>query len=70
MKYTVKYDFNKYGKSGYTPHCTRKEAIKLARVEVRNGSKGVTISFFRASDGQRGYLNPNGSHAITGNFWE
>jgi hypothetical protein len=31
--------------------------------------KQVFISWFRKSDGQRGYLNPDGNHDITGKAW-
>ena len=29
----------------------------------------VFVSFFRASDGQVGYLNPDGNHSPTGQSW-
>jgi len=29
----------------------------------------VFVSWFRASDGQTGYLNPGGNHGITGHDW-
>lgn len=29
----------------------------------------VFVEFFRRYDGQKGYLNPDGNHSITGKAW-
>lgn len=50
-----------------------KEAIETAREIVHNGGKylnyAVYVSFFRESDGQTGFLNPDGNHEPVGRDW-
>ena len=72
MKYTV----NIIDASGrticYTPDCTQRQAITVACGDAATYPQPqykVYISWYRKSDGQRGYLNPDGNHAITGSAW-
>ena len=44
-------------------------AVTLAKQRVAAGDRGVFIRFHRASDGQRGFLNPGGGHDLTGRDW-
>lgn len=49
---------------------TKSTAIEAAKkYAAKYPNKQVYISWFRKSDGQRGYLNPSGDHAITGKAW-
>ena len=48
-----------------------KVSAKTAITEARNAAakyrdEQVFLSWFRTSDGQRGYLNSDGSHDVTG----
>ena len=47
---------------------TERKAMTQA-AELAKGRKGITVEWNRASDGQHGYLNQDGSHAIRGQFW-
>jgi hypothetical protein len=49
---------------------TKKHAIALAKAAAdKYPNERVFVSWGRASDGQQGYLNPDGNHAITGEAW-
>lgn len=48
---------------------TKKEAIEKAKEESQNGDYQVFVSWFRASDGQKGYLNRDLDNSITGSAW-
>lgn len=59
---------------GYTVKCeTEKEAIEEAKEIVENDGKNlnenVYISWVRESDGQQGFLNPDGNYEIIGKDW-
>mgnify|MGYP006922195423 FL=1 len=44
-----------------------KKAQALARrLAAQNPDKQVFVTFYRSSDGQHGYLNPDGNHSIDG----
>lgn len=51
---------------------TQEQAKKLAN-ELANDPKyagrNIFITFYRPSDGQTGYLNPDGNHSPTGESW-
>jgi hypothetical protein len=50
--------------------CTKAEAKKVAKAKAaENKDVQVFVTWFRSSDGQHGYLNSNGDHAITGTAW-
>ena len=68
MKYTVIVKIAGIVNSA-TPNLGRKAAEKLARDEKERSNGKVFITWFRASDQQHGYLNPDGNHAITGKAW-
>jgi len=51
--------------SGLTEKQASEKAVKFAMEK-----SGITIEWNRASDGQHGYLNQDGSHAITGKYWD
>lgn len=45
-------------------------ATGIAKKEAtENPDKKVFITWYRKNDGQHGYLNPSGDHAITGEAW-
>lgn len=49
---------------------TEKEAIELAKEKKLDlDGHAVYVQWFRASDGQKGYLNPDGNSSITGEAW-
>lgn len=51
---------------------SKKEAIEIAKKEANrseNSKYQIYVTWFRSSDGQKGYLNPNGDHDITGKAW-
>ena len=66
MKYRVK--FGHYGH--YSEELTKKQAIQQAKDFIMAGEEYVFITWFRKKDGQQGYLNPDGNHAITGRAWD
>jgi len=70
MKYTVEVIKRETGEhiADY-PNCSQREAKQIARKEAKDSTNQVFVSWFRSSDGQHGYLNPNGDHAITGKAW-
>jgi len=45
-----------------------REAIKTAKANS-DEDKHIYITWYRASDGQKGYYNPNGDHTINGQSW-
>lgn len=50
----------------------KKVAMKTAREYAEKYPKPqyqVFVSWMRSSDGQHGYLNSDGNHAITGEAW-
>jgi hypothetical protein len=51
------------------PHLNKRRAIITATQLKQFTSNQIFISFFRDSDGQTGFLNPDGSHTITGTSW-
>jgi len=59
MKYTVEYE-NGQAESGLT---------KIEAVLKAKNSTNTFISWFRKTDLQKGFLNPNGNHEITGIIW-
>jgi len=49
---------------------SKSSAEKLAREWTTEYPQcQVYVSWFRPSDGQHGYINPGGDHAITGKAW-
>ena len=46
-----------------------KKAKKVAKDEAAKNDGQVFVEWYRKSDGQRGYLNRDGSHAIIGKAW-
>ena len=62
MKYTVEINHDQTING-----LTKKEAIQQAKLYAEDGDH-VIISWFRASDGQHGYLNRDG-HAVSGKPW-
>jgi hypothetical protein len=63
MRYSVS-----IGESCVGSDLTKKAAIKAA-TESGVANQNVFVSWFRDSDGQKGFLNPDGSHAVTGISW-
>jgi hypothetical protein len=48
---------------------SKREAVLRARKAARRPDANIYISWYRKSDGQHGYLNFSGDHAITGKPW-
>jgi hypothetical protein len=51
---------------------SERQAIKAAKIEaakITDGKSQIFIEWYRSSDGQHGYVNPDGNHAITGHSW-
>ena len=48
---------------------TKKQAIKLAKDLTKDNRNQIFVCWTRLSDGQEGYLNPNGDHAVIGVNW-
>lgn len=48
---------------------TKQEAIEKAKEESLNEDYQVFVSWFRVSDGQKGYLNRDLDNNITGSAW-
>jgi len=48
---------------------SKPSATALAKKLVSEGKTGIYVPFFRKADGQKGYLNRDGDHAITGIDW-
>ena len=70
MKYTVEVGYESFVGGYIIPNCSKKEAEKFAREEARkNPDQNVFVSWFRSSDGQKGYLNSDGNYEITGKAW-
>lgn len=67
---TLKYEVIVKHQTGddYHPSLSKRAAVKLAKELTQDGNQ-VYISWYRSSDGQHGYLNPGGNHAITGYPW-
>lgn len=63
MRYSVS-----IGESCVGSDLTKKTAIRAA-TESGVSNQNVFVSWFRDSDGQKGFLNPDGSHAVTGISW-
>lgn len=70
MKYTIVVDHE--GREEYIPLQSRnqRQAMTAMRNYVhRNPDTVAFLEFFRASDGQRGYINPDGNASPTGHKW-
>lgn len=48
---------------------TKNEATEKAKYESLNEDYQVFVSWFRQSDGQKGYLNRDLDNSITGSAW-
>ena len=71
MKYSVNmYSVGNSQSENWRDDLSKKEAEETAKTWAKeNPDKQVFISWLRKSDGQKGYLNPDGNHAITGEAW-
>ena len=69
MKYTVKVTSLETGEICNFPDCSRIEAESIAEFAARNKKNQVFVTWLRPRDGQPGFLNSDGNHAITGNAW-
>lgn len=47
---------------------TLRQAIKTAKAEAGNDNR-IYITWFRKSDGQKGYYNPDGNRSMNGMAW-
>lgn len=58
------------GEEFYAEARTKTAAVKRAKTTVDEFPDHVVfVTWFRSSDGQMGYINPNGDHAIIGISW-
>lgn len=50
---------------------SKRQAVRLAKELADTSDKDtlVFVEWSRASDGQRGFLNPDGNHSVTGESW-
>jgi hypothetical protein len=70
MNYTVEVKSRNTGEAiADYPNCSQREAKRIAKQEAADKNNQVFVSWFRSSDGQHGYLNSDGNHAITGTAW-
>jgi len=65
MKYAV-IEQTEGGENTLWHDLTKKQAVVKAKTLAKHTDGNIYVEWYRASDGQRGYLNPDGSHAITG----
>ena len=66
MKYTVEIQ----AINAEYQNLSKKEAIETAKEEAaKKAASGVYIHWYRKSDSQHGYLNPDGNHDTTGKDW-
>jgi len=72
MKYTVEVILDDVTEI-IVPDLTKSQAMKMAVEMVYDHRKDencqIFVSWFRLDDGQHGYLNPGGDHAIIGQTW-
>ena len=69
MKYTVTTEFEGISISEQSG-LSKAEAIRTAKNEAKSDTDNqVFVNWYRKSDGQTGYLNSDGDHAITGKAW-
>ena len=68
MKYEVIIKHNGMDVASY-PGLSEEESVQTAKKEASNKDCQVFVKWYRPSDGQHGYLNPDGNHAITGKAW-
>jgi len=66
--YAVNQRFENGQEKTIAENLTERQAAELASEQCKEKS-GITVSFFRESDGQVGYLNQDGNHEISGRFW-
>ena len=69
MKYTIT-EMDK----GFVVASMPVTSATMARREVKrwkkqNSNNLIFVEWYRSADGQHGYLNPDGSDAITGKAW-
>jgi len=67
VRYSVYYKDETLREVSLGEELTEKEAVALAEKHADKGH--VFVRFYRQSDGQVGYLNPDGNHDITGKAW-
>ena len=66
MKYTVEVQADNV----VYQNLSKREAVKTAKEEAaKKALNGVFVHWYRKSDGQHGYLNPDGNHDCTGRDW-
>lgn len=68
MKYSVVKNNANGSSTVVAEGLSKKEAVAKA-TEMAASTSGITVEFFRKSDGQHGYLNQDGSHDVTGKHW-
>lgn len=71
ITYTVTATADPFFSGHVYPCASREEAEETARRLCRElPGESVFVEFFRESDSQRGYLNPDGSFSVTGRTWQ
>ena len=70
MEYTVEVKTKSGTPISDMPGLTETQAKRAAKQAAEDNPQAlVFIHWYRSSDQQHGYLNPNGNHAITGKAW-
>lgn len=69
MKYTVTAISDMGFETQIAAGVSKKNVKNIVAEMIADGEKQIYVSWFRASDGQHGYLNSDGNHAITGSNW-
>jgi hypothetical protein len=70
----MKYSVDRYPKTGESINIAWDMSKKAATAEAKRAAgeypnDKIYVSWHRSTDGQHGYLNRDGSHAITGAAW-
>ena len=67
--YTVTWGETPYD-GGAVSNISKNKAVKLAQELASKRESAVTVSFYRAPDGQVGYLDQEGNHSPVGQHWK
>jgi hypothetical protein len=68
-KYNVEVETEETGTMTIATDLKLREAIKTAKSTSNSNGEKIYITWYRDTDGQHGYYNPDGNHAITGEAW-
>ena len=71
----MRYEIEEEDEGGRTIASISVKSERSVRQEIKKWIKAdpsnlIFVSWYRTSDGQKGYFNPSGDHDITGKTWE